>query len=190
MASGQRCASLQHLHRAGRNHFLAVLVKFWYPLIFKILLSLYVGFCLDSLGPALPHTGSLPSPFSHSHTHLTTLVLTFNAPQETGSKKYFTNSRSSLRLTSIESLMPSSHLILCRGHLKQPGQHLELVRNSYLQLLDKNVFLDKTHRQFLRFTDGYEAQPRRFESVGQIEKFGPRSLGFAYTLTSFNMKDI
>ena len=33
-----------------------------------------------SLLPALPHAGSLPNPFSHAHTHLTTLVLTFNAP--------------------------------------------------------------------------------------------------------------
>jgi len=32
----------------------------------------------------------------------------------------FTNSRSSLRLTSIESVMPSSHLILCRPLLLQP----------------------------------------------------------------------
>ena len=31
-----------------------------------------------------------------------------------------TNSRSSLRLTSIESVMPSSHLILCRPHLLLP----------------------------------------------------------------------
>ena len=31
-----------------------------------------------------------------------------------------TNSRSSLRLTSIESVMPSSHLILCRPLLLQP----------------------------------------------------------------------
>ena len=31
-----------------------------------------------------------------------------------------TNSRSSLRLTSIESVMPSSHLILCRPLLFQP----------------------------------------------------------------------
>ena len=30
------------------------------------------------------------------------------------------NSRSSLRLTSIESVMPSSHLILCRPHLLLP----------------------------------------------------------------------
>ena len=32
----------------------------------------------------------------------------------------FTNSRSSLRLTSIESMMPSSHLILCRPLLLLP----------------------------------------------------------------------
>ena len=32
----------------------------------------------------------------------------------------FTNSRSSLRLTSIESVMPSSHLILCRPLLLLP----------------------------------------------------------------------
>ena len=31
-----------------------------------------------------------------------------------------TNSRSSLRLMSIESVMPSSHLILCRPLLRQP----------------------------------------------------------------------
>ena len=31
-----------------------------------------------------------------------------------------TNSQSSLRLTSIESVMPSSHLILCRPHLLLP----------------------------------------------------------------------
>ena len=31
-----------------------------------------------------------------------------------------TNSRSSLRFTSIESVMPSSHLILCRPHLLLP----------------------------------------------------------------------
>ena len=31
-----------------------------------------------------------------------------------------TNSRSSLRLTSIESVMPSSHLILCRPLLLLP----------------------------------------------------------------------
>ena len=33
---------------------------------------------------------------------------------------YITNSRSSLRLTSIESVMPSSHLILCRSLLLLP----------------------------------------------------------------------
>jgi len=33
----------------------------------------------------------------------------------------FTNSRSSLRLTSIESVMPSSHLILCRPLLLLPS---------------------------------------------------------------------
>ena len=33
----------------------------------------------------------------------------------------FTNSRSSLRLTSIESVMPSSHLILCRPLLVLPS---------------------------------------------------------------------
>ena len=28
------------------------------------------------------------------------------------------------------------------------------------QMLDENVILHKTHREFLRFTEGYEAQPR------------------------------
>ena len=40
-----------------------------------------------------------------------------------------TNSRSSLRLTSIESVMPSSHLILCRPLLllpPNPSQHQSL----------------------------------------------------------------
>ena len=50
------------------------------------------------------------------------------------------------------------------------------------QLLDENVLLHKTHRQFLRFTDGEEAQPRRFESVAQTEMFASRSLSFDYIL--------
>ena len=58
------------------------------------------------------------------------------------------------------------------------------------QLLDENMFLHKSRREFLRFTEGYEAQPRGFASVAQTEKFGSRSLSFAYTLTSFSRKDI
>ena len=49
-------------------------------------------------------------------------VLLFASPWIAGSQASLsiTNSRSSLRLTSIESVMPSSHLILCRPLLLLP----------------------------------------------------------------------
>ena len=49
-------------------------------------------------------------------------VLLFATPWITARQAslFFTNSRSSLRLTSIESVMPSSHLILCRALLLLP----------------------------------------------------------------------
>ena len=44
---------------------------------------------------------------------------------------FITNSRSSLRLTSIESVMPSSHLILCRPLLLRPPTALPLKGNTH-----------------------------------------------------------
>ena len=46
----------------------------------------------------------------------------FASPWITASQAFLsiTNSRSSLKLTSIESVMPSSHLILCRSLLLRP----------------------------------------------------------------------
>ena len=48
------------------------------------------------------------------------LCLTLCDPMNRSNTLSITNSRSSLRLRSIESVMPSSHLILCRSLLLLP----------------------------------------------------------------------
>ena len=82
-------------------------------------------------------TGTSPSDFSSSSTlkfQWFSSVIQFSSVQLLSSVQLFvtpwiaarqaslsiTNSRSSLKLTSIESVMPFSHLILCRPHLLLP----------------------------------------------------------------------
>ena len=66
--------------------------------------------------------------YTHTHTHQFSSVQSlscvplFSTPWIAAHQAslYITNSRSSLRLTSIESVMPSSHLILCHPLLLLP----------------------------------------------------------------------
>ena len=68
----------------------------------------------------LSHQGSVKT--SLSSVQLLSRVWLFATPQIAARQASLsnTNSRSSLRLTSIESVMPSSHLILCRPLLLLP----------------------------------------------------------------------
>ena len=62
------------------------------------------SFSLCSSGQSLSHVRLFATPWIAAHQ----------------ASLYITNSRSSLKLTSIESVMPSSHLILCRPLLLLP----------------------------------------------------------------------
>ena len=65
---------------------------------------------------------SFPSPWEFSSVQSLSPVLLFVTPWTAARQASLsiTNSRSSLRLTSIESVIPSSHLILCRPLLLLP----------------------------------------------------------------------
>ena len=91
------------------------------PLIVSIFMVLWF-FQLDPF-PSIPHVAvslsSLPSPFLSdwfSSVQSLSHVWLFATPWITAHQASLSiiNSRSSLRLTSIEWVMPSSHLILCR----------------------------------------------------------------------------
>ena len=76
--------------------------------------------CVSYVFNALSHQGS-PIAYIRSHQSLSRVRL-FATPWITARQASLsnTNSRSSLRLTSIESVMPSSHLILCHPLLLLP----------------------------------------------------------------------
>ena len=75
-----------------------------------------MGFSRQEYWSGLP----LPSPFSSVQS--LSRVRLFATPRISAHQAFLsiTNSRSSLRLTSIELVMPSSHLILCRPLLLLP----------------------------------------------------------------------
>ena len=77
-----------------------------YPLIFITFCSTYNFFISDQIrsDQSLSHVLLFATPWIAAHQASLSI----------------TNSRSSLRLTSIESVMPSSHLILCRPLLLLP----------------------------------------------------------------------
>ena len=98
-------------------------------------------FCISSYFPGLIPIMKLPK--THQHfLGFKYIVLQFSSVQSLSRVRLFstpwiaahqaslsiTNPRSSLRLTSIESVMPSSHLILCRPLLllPNPSQHQSL----------------------------------------------------------------
>ena len=60
----------------------------------------------------MPGTGEPVGCCLWGHTELDTTEVTYQQPQQQAFLS-ITNSRSSLKLMSIESIMPSSHLILC-----------------------------------------------------------------------------
>ena len=72
--------------------------------IFKVVFSLY---CLTHLGVPVSTEFSSVQSLSHVQLFATPWIAACQASLS------ITNSRSSLKLTSIESVMPSSHLILC-----------------------------------------------------------------------------
>ena len=95
-------------------------------------LSLLQGtFPTQGLNPGLPHCRRILYQLSHkgspaciqfSSVQLLSCVQLFATPRTTAQQASLsiTNSQSSLRLTSIESVMPSSHRILCRPLLLLP----------------------------------------------------------------------
>ena len=79
--------------------------------------SLYI-YCSEGTGQPHPYDLTLPSvQFSCSVVSDSEQL---HESQTPGLPVSITNSQSSLRLTSIESVMPSSHLILCRPFLLLP----------------------------------------------------------------------
>ena len=84
---------------------LCFILSFSFHFVFSLLLCLWfihMGYC--------PYRYLFSSVQSLSHVRL--FVTPWTAAQRASLS--ITNSQSSLRLTSIESVMPSSHLILCR----------------------------------------------------------------------------
>ena len=73
-------------------------------------------------GNSFQHHGNVPQLESISSVQSLSRVRLFATPWTTAhqSSLSITNSQSSLRLMSIESVMPSSHLILCRPLLLLP----------------------------------------------------------------------
>ena len=68
--------------------------------------------------PQTEEPGGLQSSSVQSLSHVQLFVTPWTAARQASLS--ITNSQSSLRLTSIESVMPSSHLILCRPLLLLP----------------------------------------------------------------------
>ena len=81
-------------------------------------------FPTQGLNPGLLHCRQILYTLSHQYNSVQLLshVRLFATPWSAACQASLsiTNSRSSLRLTSIESVMPSSHLILCRPFLLLP----------------------------------------------------------------------
>ena len=89
-------------------------------LVNKALLASQLVSPLSSIPPPIPPTCSALVQFSS--IQLLSRVRLFVTPRIAAHQASLsTNSRSSLRLTSIESVMPFSHLILCRSLLLLPS---------------------------------------------------------------------
>ena len=82
-------------------------------LIESVMLSNHLSLCRPLLPSIFPSISSVQS-FSLVRLFATSLIAAREA------SLFITNSRSSLKLMSIESVMPSSHLILCRPLLPLP----------------------------------------------------------------------
>ena len=87
-----------------------------------------------------------------------------------------TNSRSSLRLTSIESVMPSSHLILCRPLLLLPAIPPSISLFQWVNSWHEEMFRIKLNVSFLIYW--------RQEEKGTTEMVGWHQTQWTWVSTS------
>ena len=115
-----------------------------------------------------------------------------------------TNSQSSLRLTSIESVMPSSHLILCRLLLMPPiPPRIRVFSNdSTLHMrwpkywsFSFSIILSKEHSGLtpLKWTGGISCSPKDSQESSptpQFKSINSSVLSFLYSPTFISIHDL